>query len=244
MEKRKLLISDANEEFVSTLVKQLQGLYHIRTTSEGNETLEVAREFQPEIMVLELMMPGLEGISILQSMAEAGLHPSVLVVTRYASDYVLETLGRLGVGYVMRKPCSIKATVDRIADLSQQIRPPVLARPDPRTAASNLMLNLGFRTKLKGYGYLRDAIPMMVNNPGLSLTKELYPAVAKLWKAEAVQVERAIRGAVKSAWLQRDERVWKMYFQPGADGHVPRPTNGAFNTRMAECILTGLEKIE
>ena len=241
MEKRKLLISDANEEFVSMLVKQLQGLYQIRTTSEGNETLETVRAFEPDIMVLEVMMPGLDGISILQTMAQNGYHPTVLAVTRFASDYVLEKLSDLGVGYLMMKPCNIRAMVDRIADLSRQSRAKVLVRQDPRTAASNLMLNLGFRTKLKGYGYLRDAIPMAMKNPGFSLTKELYPEVGRLWNVNSEQVERAIRGAVKSAWLQRDEQMWKIYFQPDGNGKVPRPTNGAFITRMAECILSGQE---
>lgn len=223
------------------LVRHLQGVYHIKTTSEGKQTLEVIRSYRPDILVLDLMLPGLDGISILQAASAAGERPMVLATTRFASDYVLETLSRLGVGYLMMKPCDVKATVNRISDLSQQLRSPVLSHPDPRTAASNLVLNLGIRTKLKGYGYLREAIPLAMKNPGISLTKELYPEVGKFYGVNADQVERAIRGAVKSAWQYRDEQVWRMYFQPGADGMVPKPTNGAFITRLAECMLTGTE---
>lgn len=241
MEKRKLLISDTNEEFSAMLVRHLQGVYHIRTTTEGNQTLDMIRSFRPDILVLDLMLPGLDGITVLQRSSAAGLHPMVLATTRFASDYVLETLSLMGVGYLMMKPCDVRATVARISDLSRQLRSPVLAHPDPRTAAANLVLSLGIRTKLKGYSYLREAIPMALKNPGVSLTKELYPEVGKLFGVNAVQVERAVRGAINSAWLQRDEQVWRMYFQPGADGSVPRPTNGTFITRLAQCLMSGPE---
>lgn len=241
MEQRKLLISEGNAEFSAMLVRHLQGAYQIRTASEGRQTLDVILSYRPDILVLDMMLPGLDGISILQAAAAAGVRPMVLATTRFASDYVLETLSRLGVGYLMMKPCDVKATVNRIADLSQQLRAPVLAHPDPRTAASNLVLNMGVRTKLKGYMYLREAIPMALKNPGMSLTKELYPEVGKVFGVNAEQVERAIRGAVRSAWEQRDEQVWRMYFQPGSNGTVPRPTNGAFITRLADCLLSGVE---
>ena len=244
MEKLKLLISDSNREFSDALVRQLQGAYRIQTTSEGQQTLNAILTYQPELLILDLLLPGMDGVSILQRASEAGARPMVLATTRYASDYVLEALNRLNVGYLMMKPCDIRATVNRLGDLSQRLRAPLFSHPDSRTAASNLLLALGVRTKLKGYGYLVEAIPMMLKNPGLSLTKELYPELGKRDNADPARVERTIRSAIHSAWEMRDDQFWRMYFQPGPDGRIPRPTNGAFLTRLAECLMHGPENGE
>ena len=241
MEKLKLLISDGNREFSDALVRHLQGAYQVRTAFEGRQTLETILSYQPDLLILDLMLPGMDGVSILQTAAEAGAQPMVLATTCYVNDYVLDALTRLNVGYLMKKPCDVRATVRRLGDLSQRLHAPVFTGPDPRTAASNLVLTLGVRTKLDGYTYLLDAIPMALRDPGISLTKELYPEVGKLHRASGVQVERAIRGAVQSAWERRDEHVWRMYFQPGPDGRVTRPTNGGFITRLAECLASGSE---
>ena len=244
MERKKLLIAESTEEFTSALANHLQGMFHIRTCQEGNQTLELIKSYRPDILVLDLMLPGLDGLSILQAAAAAEQRPMVLAVTRFASDYVLESLTRIGVGYIMMKPCDIQATASRVLDLTQQMKGPLFAAPDTRTAASNILLSLGVRTKLKGYTNLREAIHLKVKEPELTLTKELYPAVGKLSKSSGQQVERAIRGAINSAWERRDEQVWRMYFQPAANGHVPRPTNGAFISRLADCLITGTDDLE
>lgn len=244
MEMMKLLIADPAEEFGTALANHLRGLYHIRICTEGMEALEQMLEYKPDVLVLDMMMPGLDGISLLQAVTDAQLHPMVLATTRFSSDYVLEALSDMGVGYVMRKPCDIRAMVSRILDLSQRIHAPMFSRPDPHNAASNMLLTLGIRTKLKGYNNLREAIPLMAKDPGLSLTKELYPAVGKLCNSSGQQVERAIRSAINSAWIQRDDQVWRMYFQPGKNGRVPRPTNGAFISRLADCLNAGTEDLQ
>lgn len=242
MEMLKLLIAEGSEEFCGALVDRLRGAYHIRTCAEGCETLEQIISYRPDILVLDMMLPGLDGISLLQAAAAAGQRPMVLAVSKFISDYMLESLSQLGVGYIMRKPCDVKATASRISDLTQQMKMPLFAHPDPRTAASNLLLTLSVPTKLKGYSNLRDAIPMVMKDPSISLTKELYPAVGKLCNSSSQQVERAIRSAIQAAWLQRDEQVWRMYFQPEKNGRIPKPTNGAFISRLADCLMNGMEE--
>lgn len=237
MEMRKLLIAETTEEFRDALVNHLKGAYQIRTCSEGKETRNLIRSYHPDVLVLDMMLPGLDGISILQAAAAAERRPAVLAIIKFCSDYMLEALTHLGVGYVMMKPCDVKATVNRIMDLSQPLKTPVSAYPDPHTVTSDLLLDLGMPTNLKGYKNLREAIPLMAKDPGQSLTKELYPAVGKLCDSSAKQVERDIRNAISSAWQQRDEQVWRRYFHPGKDGGIPKPTNGAFISRLADCLM-------
>lgn len=233
MEALKLLIAESSEDFRIALAESLRGAYCVRECSDGAEALRVLKSFCPDVLVLDLMLPGKDGISLLQEAMEAGLRPMVLATTRFASDYVLDTAGRLGIGYVMIKPCDVRATVARIRDLSCRLNVPQVTRPDPRSCASNILLTLGVPTKLNGYGYLREAIPLMAKDPGQSITKELYPAVAKLYRCEPKNVERSIRSAIDSAWKKRDERIWGMYFSPNTSGIIQRPTNAEFISRLA-----------
>lgn len=232
----KLLIADGTEEFRLALADVLRGVYYVRTCREGNEALELLKSFCPDILVLDMMLPGLDGISLLQTAAASGFRPMVLATTRFANDYILESVDKLGVGYLMVKPCDVKATVSRIADLSQRLHQPIISQPDPRTHVSNLLLSLGIPTKLRGYGYLREAILLFAADPGQSITKELYPTVGILCESSAMHVERSIRSAIHTAWEHRDDRIWKLYFQPSADGSIPRPTNASFISRLADSL--------
>lgn len=236
MEVRKLLIADGTEEFRLALADMLRGAYHIRTCRDGLEALELMRSFEPDILVLDLMLPGMDGISLLQTAAAAGMRPVVLATTRFVSDYVMESIDRLGVGYLMVKPCDVRAAASRIGDLTQQLRPPQVTRPDPKTHVSNMLLALGIPTKLRGYAYLREAVLIMARNPGQSITKELYPAVAAVCGCAACHVERSARSAIETAWQRRDEKIWRMYFQPDGEGNLRRPTNASFISRLSETL--------
>lgn len=236
MEPRKLLIADGNEDFRLTLAEELQGAYWVRSCGDGKQALEILHAFCPDILVLDLMLPELDGISLLQSAAASGICPMVLVTSRFYNDYVHESLEALNVGYMMRKPCDIPATAARIGDLSRQLHAPAVTRPDPQTNVSNMLLALGIPTKLRGYAYLREAVVLMARNPDQPITKELYPAVASLCGCKHTHVERSIRSAIETAWLHRDDRIWQMYFHPGADGIILRPSNAAFITRLADAL--------
>lgn len=238
MEKRRLLIAEGTEEFRLALAEALQGTFQIRQCSEGNEVRALLHSFRPDAMILDLMLPGVDGISLLQWAAAAGHKPAVLATTRFVSDYVLEAMDKLGVGYLMVKPCDVQATAARICEISDRIRPVPLPMPDPQTQASNLLLQLGVSTKLRGYVYLREALVLKANKPDQSITKELYPDVAKICGCGAIHVERSSRSAIAAAWENRDEQVWRTYFSSGRNGSVPRPTNGAFISRLADCLRT------
>lgn len=237
MEMLKLLIADGTEDFRQALADALRGAYYVRTCSDGREALEQLRSYGPDVLVLDLMLPGLDGISLLQQAAAAGMCPMVLATSRFINDYVLEAVERMGVGYLMLKPCDVNATVARIADLSGRIRQPLLSRPDQKSQVSNLLLALGIPTKLRGYAYLREAVLLMAARPGQSITKELYPTVGELCGTTAMHVERSVRSAITAAWERRDERLWGLYFPPDSAGNLARPTNAAFISRLADGLL-------
>ena len=230
----KLLIADAGEEFRLALAEQTRGIYRIRVCQEGKETLQTVLSFKPDLMVLDMMLPGLDGISILQAASDAGVHPVVLAITKFASDYLAESAHRLGVSYMMVKPCDIRATAARLQDMTEHLNISEKAISDPRAAVSNVLLALGISTKLRGYSYLREAILETMRCPGQMVTKELYPKVGKLSNASAVQVERSIRSAIGKAWQQRDGELWNRFFPCPVEGKQDRPTNSVFISTLAE----------
>lgn len=236
MDTRKLLIADAAEDFRLALADALQGTYCVHVCQDGKDALALLHSFHPDILVLDLMLPELDGISLLQSAVDAGIHPMVLATTRFVSDYVLDAMDRFGVEYLMVKPCDIQAAAARISDLSQRLRQPFSLQPDHRVSVTNLLLALGVPTKLRGYTYLREAVLLMARNPGQSITKELYPAVAAACDSAASHVERSIRSAITAAWEHRDDRYWQQYFRTGADGILPRPSNATFISRLADSL--------
>lgn len=231
MERLKLLIAEGTEAFRIALLDALRGAYRVRTCEEGQQTLHLMQEFKPDVMILDLMLPGLDGITLLQRAAESGLRPMVLATTSYQNPYILESLQKLGVGYVMIKPCDLRATIARLADLSQQIHAPVVTQPDPQVQITNLLLAMGFQTRHHGYGYLRSAIGRMMSDYRQSITKELYPMVAREFGTDEKGVERCVRTAIEKAWKVGDRKLWKLYFEQDQ-----RPSNGEFIRRIAEVL--------
>lgn len=229
----KLLIADGTEAFRQTLAENLKEHYVIRVCQEGHETLEMMVSFKPDLVVLDLMLPGLEGISVLQRAAEAGVEPVVLVTTGYFSDYVSDAISRLNVGYVMMKPCDVQAAIARLLDLTERMKEQPASQPDDRTVVSNLLLTLGIATNLRGYCYLRDAILAENREPGQQVTKTLYPDVGKPYGASGAQVERAIRTAIEKAWTRRNDGLWRQFFPANGEGTVPKPSNAVFISTLA-----------
>ena len=239
MEKRKLLVADSAEELRAALLDLFRGSFQVCCCADGYEAQKLLPMFQPEVMVVDVMLPGIDGISLLQWALEQGIRSRVLLTTRLASDYVLEAAARLGVGYVMLKPCDMGSLAARVEDLSRSAAPAAAVSADPGTQASGLLLTLGVRPKLRGFACLREAVLLSAREEHLSVTKVLYPEVAKRCSCRSTHVERNIRSAIDAAWADRDENVWRMYFSPDSDGRIARPTNADFICRLADSLRGG-----
>lgn len=231
MEKGKLLIAESSQELRGLLRDMFRGAFRVRCCADGYEARKILPEFQPDVMVLDVMLPGIDGISLLQWAREQGIRTRVLLLTRFSSEYIMDAADRLGVGYVMLKPCDISALATRVEDLSRSLMPAATVGDDAEGRVSGMLLTLGIRPKLRGFACLREAVLISAREEHLSVTKVLYPEVAKRFSCRSAHVERNIRSAIDAAWLSRDENVWRLYFS-GSD----RPTNAAFISRLADSI--------
>lgn len=236
MDRRRLLIAEGTEAFRMALVEMLAGIYELRSCGEGEEALALIRSFHPDLVLLDMMLPGLDGISILEQAIASGERPMVLATTTFSSEYTADQVAALGVCYMMIKPCNLRATVARLADLDRRITRVSGAGTDPSVRISTLLVALGIETKWRGYECLREAILRFARDRNQSMTKELYPAVAGVCGGDWKSVERACRSAIQKAWAKRDKKLWQMYFPfDGAQG-AKKPSNRAFISRLADVI--------
>ncbi len=235
MERKRLLVADTSLSFCTALAEALGGAYEIRFCHDGIQTKELIVSFDPDVLVLELALPGMDGIALLKELEKLGKRPLVLVTTWMISSYVESTLRGLPMDYVMLKPCSARILAERIHDMSC-CREDTLTLPATEDTVSNILRTLHFSPKLGGFRYLEEGIVIFEQNPTQSVTKVLYPEIAKRCNCSPESVERAIRTAVHTAWLHGDEAVWRQYFHTDRSGSVPRPTNTAFIAAMAECL--------
>ena len=229
----KLLIADGTEAFRLALSENLKDQYIIRVCQEGHEALEIMASFKPDLMVVDLLLPGLDGITVLQRAAALGVEPVALATTGYFNEYISDAISRLNVGYVMMKPCDVQAATGHLLDLTERMKSPPLTPPDDRTVVSNLLLALGIATNLRGYCYLRDAILAEIRNPGQQVTKTLYPDVGKPYGATGAQVERSIRSAIEKAWARRNRNLWRQYFMD----ETSKPSNAVFICTLADRVV-------
>ena len=236
MQMQTLLIAEGSPVFAARLVEMLRGSYHIRVCHDGLTTLEQLREKKPDILILDFLLPELDGISLLHTATAEGLVSHVLGLTRFASNYVLESAQMLGVSYLMMKPCEPEAVCARLKDLTKHNHQDPVVQPDVRATVSNVLLALRIPTKLRGYVCAREAILYLMRSPGMSVTKELYPAVAALCDGTPAQVERAIRGAILAGWTAGDGDAWEKYFNRRSDGKIHKPSNGEFLSRIADFL--------
>lgn len=237
MAHRKLLIADSCDDFRYALAAALVQDHQILDCGTGPQALELLRDFRPDVLVLDLMLPGMDGISLLRAAVEEGICPAVLATVPFATEYIAKAADRLGIRYLLVKPCHIRGTADLVRDLRLPIHPPGVSPPDPPRAISRLLLLLGFSTKLRGYAYTREAILLLCDNPDQSMTKELYPSVAALCGTSPRQVEHCIRTAIEKAWQHRDNGIWSQYFPKDPSGTIPKPSNAVFLTRLANSMI-------
>lgn len=232
----KVLIADGEEEFGRLLAESLSENYQLQVCHDGETAWEYLQKFEPDMLIFDLMLPVLDGVTLLQMIHEQGLHLLTLATTRLANEYVMEAIEKYHVGYMMIKPCWMKAVTMRVADLFERRNVNAALAADPRKKVSNALLELGFPVKLKGFCCICDATLLLRQDFSQSITKEIYPAVGKIAGATPQKVERAIRNAIECAWRHRDVRVWARYFRLEKDGDVRRPTNAELIARLAHTI--------
>ena len=237
----KVLIADGSESWRMSLARTLETEYQVECCADGAQTLEQISRFQPEVLVLDLMLARVDGLSVLQTLSAMEKRPRVIMTGKYFSNFVTAALERYQVDFAMLKPCSAEGIADRVGELVVQTVP-LLRQVDPYDSVTAGLLSLNVPTSQRGFRYLRDGILLLMDDPQQQLTKSLYPAIAKCNDTTTANVEKCIRTSVHTAWDRRREEVWRQYFPLAPNGRIPRPTGGQFLSRMADAMIITLRR--
>lgn len=229
-----LLIADDSEDFSEELQAELQNDYHIFSCKNGKEALALSQLHNPDVLVLDLMIPGLDGISLLHALIECEIHPMVLASSRIYSDYILDEAAAMNVGYLLKKPCDAKAAAARVRDLTRRLQPGKEIVRDAKVYVSGVLKLLGFTVSTESFSEIREAVILKAKNPHISITKELYPSVGHLCGHTGAQVERSIRTALENAWKKRDDEIWSQFFPIDSTGSIAKMPNSVFLEYLAE----------
>ncbi|MBE6914919.1 MAG: sporulation transcription factor Spo0A [Ruminococcaceae bacterium] len=249
--KIKVLIADAGEEFRCLLRDSLRAegdIEVVGTAADGLEVISKLPACRPDVLLMDLVLPRLDGMGVLQRIGETGTEPVTMIVSAFYSERMISRCAELGASYFIPKPCDISALAARIrqcvrggAEDAPRLSVPAEIRrrePDLETTVTEVIHEIGVPAHIKGYQYLREAIIITINDMDVinAVTKVLYPAVAKKFGTTPSRVERAIRHAIEVAWDRGDLETLQKFFGYTVSNIKGKPTNSEFIAMIADCL--------
>ena len=230
MSQYSVLIADGSEPFRQALGRELEAYCRVTLCKDGAEVLQYLGREPADVLVTDLMLPGMDGLSLLGAIRSSGRNPAVLAVTPVVSPYILDALSDLGVAKVMEKPCRLDGAVEQVLALLNRNRGD---GPEPYSEISRILQFLGFSAKHRGYACLREAVYRMTLDPDRAMVKELYREVGESLGMTGKLTEHAIRCALREAYETGDRQRWQQVRGRDRKG---RPTSAVLIRRLARYL--------
>ena len=248
MKKAKILVVDDNVSYCDELKQNLQeaDLFAVTAVYDGLAAIRECEQNHYDAMVLDMMMPAVDGLDVLSTLADKKIAVKTIAVSQPVGDEFVSRALSLGARYYMTKPLSVKALIQRLVDTVQvaadQTEATAYRARTNRTLdekLSNIFITVGIPAHIKGYHYLREAVKLTIESPDVinSITKRLYPAVAARFATSPSKVERAIRHAIEVAWNKGKIENVNHIFGIKVYNANEKPTNGEFIALVADKLL-------
>ena len=229
-EKRKIrvILADRDGFYLQRLKRCLERrgeMTVLGMTDSGPELLEMAKEIEPDVVLMDVLLGDRDGFWVLERLQKMGIHCVCVMISAIDSDKLVRKAIALGADYYMAKPIQGELLLERIHQLLDQdeSRSAVPAEPGEfpvnpmenpvqnlEAEISVLLSRMGMSASIKGYRFIREAVMMAVEDSDvlMGITKGLYPDIARAYKTTASKVERAIRHAIESAWKKNGPQVY------------------------------------
>ena len=271
-EKITVLIADDNQEFSTTLatyLKNQEDMVVVGRAKDGNEALDMVSSLMPDVLLLDVIMPHLDGIGVLEQMNMIKLNkkPICIMLSAVGQDKVTQRAIELGAEYYVVKPFDIDLLITRIRELknykpssqnnnfiSREIGiskqqyidiPNNSANKEENIEAlvTNVIHEVGVPAHIKGYQYLREAIIMVINDIDVinQITKCLYPQIANKFHTTPSRVERAIRHAIEVAWGRGEQKTVENIFGYTISAAKGKPTKSEFIAMISDKLRLELK---
>ncbi len=246
MNTTKILIADENSAARSALHEELkaQGYTNVYEATNGEEALTMITTVLPDVVLLDVLLSKLDGIGVIRQVKKelADDSPIFIVMSIVSNHNMLLEANNAGASMCMIKPVNTESLVYHIENLLPKDFD-MLSLPSEENSSNDLesqvtkiIHQIGVPAHIKGYQYLRTAIILTVNDSDIinSVTKILYPTVAKKYQTTTSRVERAIRHAIEVAWDRGDVEVLNSYFGYTIQNNRGKPTNSEFIAMIAD----------
>ena len=247
--RKKVLIGDETSDFGTIYQKKLKekGYDVILTKRDGAQILNAIEKECPDIVVMNTLMTSMDAVHVLRTIKDKENIPKFIVTSTFNNGIVEKEIMENQYCYYMLEPFEISVLLDQI-DIMCGIPSTTDAfpsKPQGDVTPQQLEVNItgiihqiGVPAHIKGYHYLREAIMLSVKDTSMmnSVTKQLYPLVAKKFGTTASRVERAIRHAIEVAWDRGDVDVLNSYFGYTIQNSRGKPTNSEFIAMIADKI--------
>ena len=264
MKKWSVAIADDNErmlEILDGIMKQDSDLEVVGLARNGEEACLLIKEKGPDIMLLDIIMPKIDGLSVMERIEQdpdIQKKPEFVIISAIGQERITENAFLLGASYYIMKPFDHDMLLSRIQSLKEteqsrkaeirQVIPyetrNVYQKRNLETDVTNMIHEIGVPAHIKGYQYLRDAIMMAVEDMNMlnAITKVLYPTIAKNHHTTPSRVERAIRHAIEVAWGRGDMDAIEEIFGYTIKEGRGKPTNSEFIALIADKIRLEYKK--
>ena len=249
----RVLLANSSEDFSTKLaatLKQSDRYAVVATANDGLRAVELLRQSNPEFVVVDTMLPQADGVAVIKAASSLEKKPMILVLADFMTEFISNLLVSLGVQYVLLKPCTTRAVLERMDEMRESL---ASRRPFGRSREVNIeamvtsmIHEIGVPAHIKGYQYLREAIMIAVNDMDVinAITKVLYPQVAKTFATTPSRVERAIRHAIEVAWDRGDLETLQRFFGYTVSNTKGKPTNSEFIALIADKLQLQLKNMQ
>lgn len=258
MDKLNIAIADDNERVVQLLdqiVSGDEGMKVVGKAGNGEELYEIIKKQEPDVVLLDIIMPKVDGLTVMERVnrdTSIRKHPAFIVITAVGQEKITEDAFDLGADYYILKPFDNDMVINRIKHTrvnkernfaevrkvnAYESKAEYMER-NLETDVTNIIHEIGVPAHIKGYQYLRDSIIMSVNDIEMlnSITKILYPTIAKKHQTTPSRVERAIRHAIEVAWSRGKMDTIEELFGYTVSNGKGKPTNSEFIALIADKI--------
>lgn len=262
MQRIEVLLADDNREFTNLLSEYISEQNDMVVTGiayNGEEVLRLLEETRevPDVLILDIIMPHLDGLGVLERLREMNLSPmpKIIMLTAFGQENITQKAVQLGASYYILKPFDMEILANRIRQLvsnttvisssssfstsssiSKSNVVPIAKGKNLDANITSIIHEIGVPAHIKGYQYLREAITIVYNNIEIlgAITKTLYPAIAEKFKTTPSRVERAIRHAIEVAWTRGNIDSISHLFGYTINISKSKPTNSEFIAMVAD----------
>ena len=233
-------VAEADKEQRLSVIERLSISDNIRVVGESGSGITVIDEVErlkPDVLVTGLVLPDIDGFAVLDRLKKENVKTRIIVVSALTGEGFISKAMSFGASYYMVKPLDFDALIEQIISGTGGVRRIKDKNLDEKI--SNIFMSVGIPAHIKGYHFLREAIKLAILKPDIinSITKGLYPSIAKSYNTTASKVERAIRHAIEVAWNKgRIENINNL-FGVKVYTSLDKPTNGEFIALVADKML-------